>query len=139
LSPHLAEPQVQVASAPSRKGIDANRPDKQKAHMAAAPDRLMFDPGPEGEKSGRDLPAATSVAKKAIKTYLSVVRCLSTSGREVSSAMADETKPIRPGRPDEPKPKAAPIPHGRQNWHRPPLILPSRRVLRSDESKPMRL
>jgi hypothetical protein len=56
------------------KLILARNQEVAEARAADAPDRLAFDPSPEGEKLRRYLLSAARLANQTIKTFLSVVR-----------------------------------------------------------------
>jgi hypothetical protein len=56
------------------KLILARNQEVAEAKAADAPDRLAFDPSPEGEKLRRYLLSAARLANQTIKTFLSVVR-----------------------------------------------------------------
>jgi hypothetical protein len=55
--------------------ILARNQELAEADAAEAPDRLAFDPTPEGEKLRRYMLAAARLANQTIKQFLSVVRC----------------------------------------------------------------
>jgi len=57
------------------KLIRARNQEIAEADAAEAPNRLAFDPNPEGEKLRRYVLAAARSVNQTIKTYLSVVRC----------------------------------------------------------------
>jgi hypothetical protein len=56
------------------------------ADAAEAPDRLAFDPSPEGEKLRRYVHSAARLANQTIKQFLSVVRCPLSVETETSGA-----------------------------------------------------
>jgi len=55
--------------------ILARNQEVAEADAAEAPDRLAFDPSPEGEKLRRYALSAARLANQTIRTFLSVVRC----------------------------------------------------------------
>jgi hypothetical protein len=57
------------------KLILARNQELAEADAAEAPDRLAFDPSPEGERLRRYLLSAARLANQTIKMFLSVVRC----------------------------------------------------------------
>jgi hypothetical protein len=56
------------------------------ADSADAPDRLAFDPSPEGEKLRRYVLSAARLVNQTVKTFLSVVRCPLSVATEVPCA-----------------------------------------------------
>jgi hypothetical protein len=74
------------------KLIQARNAEVAEADAALAPDRLAFDPGPDGEKLRRYVLSASRLLNQTLKTYLSVARGPAAGGSGVREESAGEVE-----------------------------------------------